>query len=204
MKQDWENRQANQDGACFPMTETYAPYPAPFAPDGYGFVLIDFQTKTILSSQEYAALASIDISRLFIPRPGEGGNTIWDRAEKLHNAGILTHFRADAQTAQALKNIVPAPTTPAQADGYVELAFPAEITSLRDKITLAGGPEKNMATLCVKPAGWTIVDFPMGRLSNQAINALFAQLDAMNWPVEPGDKAAFEAFYAPEDDDNDN
>lgn len=59
MRDDYEKNKKT-DNFQFNMTPVYAPYDAvPLAPDGYGLVVCDYQTQTILSMQGYTEPTSL-------------------------------------------------------------------------------------------------------------------------------------------------
>lgn len=74
MKRDWEKNKdrkvkKGEERYKFPMTDAYAPYPAPFAPDEYGIVILDLQKNYVLSSNHYSSFGGRDLISYEMERP---------------------------------------------------------------------------------------------------------------------------------------
>ena len=98
MANDWMAH-GPQGPFVHPMTDVYAPYPAPLAPDGYGLVVIDELHASILSMQSYCSIGSLT----WLEGSGGAMANMFDDGEKaalvrdLSKAGRIVRYEASAR-----------------------------------------------------------------------------------------------------------
>lgn len=206
MKKDWEDYHITRKYKHH-MTSEYAPYPAPFAPEGYGFILIDFVSKTLISSQNYTSFTRITASDMFIPAPDEGPEdytTTWERYLQVDAMNGLQSFYTNKETSEELN----AHILNINRQGLYEVAFPSNIASIQDKIAYASKYSRNRHTerrssmgifAITPPSGWVFTELK-DESDPQVADELMTMLAHIDWPITQKQEQDFYAFYNNEEE----
>jgi len=182
MKADWERN--GPDGPFeHPMTTAYAPYPFGLQPAEYGFIVTDFQTKTLISCNHYTSFDHIWVMRsMFNADPDDEEDQYADRIARFtrmfEEGRILTLWSFD-RTNRHMNKLVPPVST--SFNDLVEKSC---------KLV-----DDHMVTFDVQPpAGWTFLHFNSDRTDTR--QQAFQAVEALGFKVSEEERAEWVEWIA--------
>ena len=181
MKADWERN--GPDGPFeHNMTDAYAPYPYGLTPAEYGFIVTDFQTKTLISCNHYTSFDHIWVMRSMFHADLDGENQYEDRIARYNRmfeeGRILTLWSFDRTNRQMNKLVPP-----------VSTSFKHLVEQSCELV------DDHMVTFDVQPPqGWTFLHFNSDRTDTR--QQAFQAVEALGFTISDEERAGWDEWIA--------